>query len=53
MHAARDIHYIICLDFKFHKFYLIWIDGEDAEDEVLVDDELKMKKSYYTIGKSI
>jgi hypothetical protein len=42
MHAAKDIYYIICLDFKFHKLYIVWIDGEVNEDEVLVNDELKI-----------
>jgi len=42
MNVVGDIHYIIGLDFKFHKLYIVWIDGKTGEDEVLVDGELKI-----------
>lgn len=42
MHIARDSHYIICLDFKFYKLFIVWIDGDINDDEVLVNNDLKI-----------
>jgi len=33
-----DIYYPICLDFKFHRLYIIWIANEE-DDELLVNDD--------------
>ncbi|OKS86537.1 hypothetical protein [Mucilaginibacter polytrichastri] len=40
MHLARNNYYIICLDFKFRKLFIIWISGE--VDGVVVNDSFKV-----------
>ena len=40
MQFVQDIHYPICLDFKFQKLYLVWIEYD--EDELLINDNRKI-----------